>query len=335
MPAAEKRPKRPTKVAVLTLDGCTPLAPIGALELLRKCGEIHQQRTGARRPPFEPELVAARKRNVRTADGLSIRCHRVIDELRKTDLLVLPAIEMDIERKLEECAHLIEPIRRLHRRGARVASLCTGAFLLAETGLLDGRDASTHWAAAAVFRQRYPKVRLREERILVDNGDTLTSGGATSFMSLMLYLVEQACGKATAIAASKMLLIDYQKPAQSSYAMFAPRTEHGDGAIDRVQTLVQGAPGKPHSVSELAAHAGLSLRSFIRRFKAATGETPQRYVQRVRIERARALLESTALNVDEIAQRVGYSDAPSFRRLFTRHTGLAPSAYRSRYRRVA
>jgi transcriptional regulator GlxA family with amidase domain len=221
-------------------------------------------------------------------------------------------------------------LRERYARGADVASVCTGAFVLGEAGLLDNRDATTHWAFQHVFARRYPRTRVLPQAILVDQGRVMTCGGATSFLNLALHLVERVFGSDIARAASKMFLVDVNKAPQSAYAMFSSQKAHGDDEILRAQQMIEQRPARTPSVERLAQAVAMSERTFARRFSRATGNTPLEYTQRVRIEAAKRALEAGA-RVSTVAGTVGYTDAASFRRLFARITGLSPAEYRARY----
>jgi transcriptional regulator GlxA family with amidase domain len=209
--------------------------------------------------------------------------------------------------------------------------VCTGAFALAETGLLDGRQAATHWAFQDLFRTRYPRVDLRPQEILVDAGRLLTTGGATSFLNFALYLIERLYGSEAARASARMFLIDERKAPQGAYAIFSGQKQHGDPEVLKAQQLIEHTVTDAPTLEAIAARVSMTRRTFIRRFKAATGSTPLEYLQRVRIEAAKRQLEATRENVVQVAARVGYEDLSAFRRLFRRHTGLTPTDYRRRY----
>ena len=319
-------------VTVLALERCTPIAPVGAMELLRKSGVIHADRTGTDEPFFQVELVSAREGSMQFEDGYALRCNKTIGEVETTDLLLIPAIDFDIEEKLAANAECIPHIVRLYNGGAEVGSMCTGSFLFAATGLLDGKRATTHWAMADTFRTMYPKVHLEDERIIIDNGTLYCAGGATSFMNLMVYLVEKYCGKDTAIAASQMLLIDYSKPAQSLYAIFNPFLNHGDREVAAVQKHVLESKSGYETVHHLAEGANMTTKTLTRRFKRATGQTPSWFIRRVSVERVKRMLETSDLTFEEIAGRLGYDDLGSLRKQFKTFTSLTPTAYRRRYR---
>ena len=318
-------------VSILILDGTLALPSVAALELMLKTSALHQQLHGATAKAFCPKLVALHPGQVVTMGGLELGCGRSIDEVERTDLVLIPALADDIEADLQRHERALPWLRAMYGGGADVASMCTGAFLLAESGLLEGRRATTHWIAQDLFRQRFPAVELLPQRIVVDEGRLLTSGGATSFLNLLMYLAEKHLGAETARLAGRMLLIDRDKPAQHSFAIFSPQRRHGDRDVLRAQDLIEGAVGRALSVAEVALEVGLSRRNFVRRFKAATGNTPLEYIQRSRVEAAKRLLETSSASWAEIVCEVGYEDAASFRRVFAKHVGISPMAYRRRY----
>ncbi len=319
------------KVDVLVLEGCIALPAIGSLELLTKSGHIACRLGVFQQNPFEVELVSPAGREVRSVDGLPVRCSRTIREPAQTDLAIVPSLDEEVLPQLERNRACIPWLKELHRRGADIASICTGAFLLAEAGLLDGRRATTHWASRRLFAERYPQVRLQDASIIVDEGSIITSGGATSFLNLIMYLVEKHCGTEVAHVASRMFLIDLNKGPQTAYAIFSTQKAHQDSAVLKAQSLMEDRPQARLSVPGLCSAVGLSRRSFERRFKLATGNTPLEYLQRVRVEAAKKRLERTAEGIEQIAEAVGYEDLPTFRRLFCRLTGMTPFRYRRRY----
>ena len=242
----------------------------------------------------------------------------------------MPALDPDVLVHLAQNSAVVPWTRRAYERGADVVSACTGAFVLAEAGLLDGRRATTHWALQPLFSERYPRVKLAPQAILVDQGRIVTAGGATSFMNLALFLVERLFGQEVARAASRMFLIDPNKSAQGAYAAFSTQRDHGDEPILRAQDLIERDIAHAPPVDEIARVVALTQRTFLRRFREATGDAPRDYIQRVRIEAAKRRLERGAA-VTLVATEIGYKDVVAFRKLFVRHTGLTPMDYRERY----
>ena len=322
------------RISILVFEDCTSIAMVGTMEIFRKASDIYQQVTGSENPFFEVELVSEKGRYVKTSNGYPVYCHKTIKEVSNTDLVVIPALEMDIDSKLQRNQAFIPWIQQQYAQGADLASICTGAFLLAATGLLKGREATTHWAAADKFRELFPEVELREENIITDQGRIHSSGGATSFLNLVLYLVEKYCGRQVAIATSKILLIDMDKVSQANYAIFSTQKYHQDESILKAQKIIESNYHKSITVDELAVEVSISKRNFIRRFKNATGNTPIRYIQRVKIEAAKKALETSSDRIQQIVYQIGYEDLSTFRKLFKKYTGLSPMEYRKKYNRM-
>jgi transcriptional regulator GlxA family with amidase domain len=319
-------------VCVLVMGGCATLSSIGPTDILFTAGRMHAQAHGQQEPFFRVRLVSATPHALVSVNDYAVHCHTTIDKVRKTDLVIVPAFDGDVLSQMEGNRACIPWVRRMHDGGADVASICTGAFVLAEAGLLDGRRATTHWAAQDLFRQRYPRVRMAPEQIVVDNGRICTSGGATSFLTLTAYLVEKYCGPETARTVARIFLIDVNKGPQTAYAVFSTQKNHTDSSILEAQALIERPQAPLYSVAELAAEVAMSRRNFIRRFKSATGNTPMEYIQRVKVESAKHALESGDDPVDAIASRTGYEDAGSFRKIFKRITGVSPIEFRRRSR---
>lgn len=223
-------------------------------------------------------------------------------------------------------------LKGCHARGTALASVCAGAFLLGETGLLTGRRATTHWTYIQPFHERFPDVRMDGDRLLIDDGDLITAGGLMSWTDLGLKLLDRFLGPQIMLATARFLLIDPPGREQSWYSTFSPPLQHGDAAVLKAQHWLQANDAKEVSVAVLADIAGLEPRTFLRRFRRATGMTSSDYCQRLRVARAQQLLQSDNQPVEGIAWQVGYSDAGSFRKVFARITGLSPGEYRQRFR---
>jgi len=321
------------KVSILVFEDSTALACVVPMEMLCKANEVHAMFQGGGPPAFDVELVTPGPNPVITAHGFPVTCHRTISEVTKTDLVVIPALDWDILPHLGLAKSAIPWIQAMYAGGADLVSVCTGAFVLAEAGLLDGRTATTHWFAMDEFRARYPKVQVLPERIIVDEGRICTSGGATAVLNLMAYLVEKFCGRQTAAFCSRLFLIDPDKAGQGAYAIFSAQKDHRDETILRAQAIIEEKAGTTLTVEDVARAVSTTGRTFVRRFKSATGNTPIAYIQRVRVEAAKRALEATSEPVDAIARRVGYDDLGAFRRIFVRYVGLNPREYRLKYRR--
>jgi len=253
------------------------------------------------------------------------------DDLIKTDLIIIPAIDGDLRNALEVNRDFIHWIKEQRKRGAEIASLCLGAFLLAATGLMNGRKCATHWMAANLFRNMFPDVDLVSEKIITDEGGIYSSGGAYSYLNLILYLIEKYAGREMAILCSKVFAIEIERFSQSPFSIFQGQKEHGDEHIKNAQKYIENNFREKITVERLANMTILGRRSFERRFKKATTDTVTKYIQRVKIEAAKMSLESTKENVNEVMYNVGYTDPKAFRSTFKRITGLSPVQYRNKY----
>ena len=316
------------RIAVLGLNDCVPSTVAGPLDVFATANLMG--RSLGTSPDFSAEIVAARPGPVRGFHGLELSPRTVLGMGTDYDVIVIPAVLGNLEAMLCE-REALGWLRTQHERGAMLCAVCAGVFLLAETGLLEGREATTHWNLAGQFRDRYPMVLLKPERLLVDHGDVVTAGGITAYLDLCLHLVARLASPELAALCSKVLLVDPGRRSQVPYTMHAMPRGHGDQAVLRAQDWLEDRLGGDVSLEAAAGAAGLGVRTLLRRFRKATGHTPLEYVQRLRVEMAKRLLETTDRTVDDLACAVGYADPASFRRLFKTHTGLAPGAYRRRF----
>lgn len=285
---------------------------------------------------FDIHLVGLQKDTPLYNGAFSVHCTETIDDIEKTDIVLIPAFRPDfLPEELEENAPYIPWIlkqREVHK--AEVASMCLGAFILAGTGLIDGKQCATHWAAMDLFRQLFPQVNLVSNKIVTEEDGIYSSGGAYSFLNLMVHLVEKYCGRPTAIYLSKFFEIEIDRVDQNQFAIFQGQKDHDDMAIKKAQDYIEQNVTEKISVDRLAKRFAISNRNFVRRFKKATQNTPLEYIQRVKIEAAKRSLESTPQNVNEIMYQVGYMDQKAFRTVFKKYVGLSPVAYKSKYNRV-
>lgn len=272
---------------------------------------------------------------VRVHDGYcTISVDQTLVNADAADLVIIPALFGDVEVALDQNKDLVPWIQRQHEQGAEIASLCLGAFLLAETGLLDDRPCSTHWAYYDLFRSKYPNVSLQDGKIITDMDGIYTSGGANSYWNLLLYLLEKYTSRELAILASKYFAIDIDRDSQSAFTMFEGQKTHDDEQIKTVQAHIEQQYSLKFSVDQLADTAAMSRRTFERRFKQATNNTVVEYIQRVKMEAAKRSLESGQKSVAEVMYGVGYGDDKAFRNVFKKVVGMTPGAYRARYQKV-
>jgi len=286
-------------------------------------------------PLFDIQFVGLNKQ-VKLYNGLfSVHTDALISDVSTTHLVLIPAIGGDFETTIKKNAAFLPWIKEQYRKGAEVASLCTGAFLLAETGLLDGKECSTHWNFAGYFRDRFPAVTLVDGRIVTEQQGLYSSGGATSYWNLLLHLVEKYAGREMAIMASKIYALEIDRKSQSPFVMFNGQKKHEDEPIRLAQEFIEQNITEKISVEAMSSKFAIGRRHFERRFKKATKNTPLEYIQRVRVEVAKKKFESSRLNVNEVMYEVGYNDVKAFRTLFKRLTGLSPLDYRNRYNKEA
>ncbi|RFZ85804.1 helix-turn-helix domain-containing protein [Mucilaginibacter terrenus] len=293
-------------------------------------------------------LIASGKKPVFTVEyvGLSeyvpanngeyiIKTNRLVKDVTETDLLIIPPAFGDTAQGVKANAEALPYFKKLHDKGCSVASLCLGAFLLAETGLLNGKKCSTHWAHIDEFRKRYPDVEVEDGAIITQHGNIYSSGGASSLWNLILYLVEKFAGREIAVTVSKYFALDIGRAGQSQFAIFKGQKNHGDDDIRKVQDYIEKQYSDKILTGTLADLIHSSRRTFERRFKEATNNTTTEYLQRVRIEASKALFEASRKNVTEIMLEVGYSDVRAFRDTFKKITGLTPIEYKNKFARTA
>lgn len=280
--------------------------------------------------------VAGISKKVEYYDGLfSVRPHIQISAITKTNLIIIPSLNHNYQKAVKANQLLIEWIEKQYKHGAEVASICTGAFLLAASGLLDGRICSTNWAVADRFRTMFPAVNLQIDKLITDENGVYTSGGAYSFLNLIIYLVEKYYDRQTAIFCSKVFQIEMDRQSQSPFIIFTGQKLHGDEVVKKAQAYIESRIDEKISIEHLSSRFAVGRRNFDRRFIKATGNTPLEYSQRVKIEAAKKAFETTRKTINEVMYEVGYSDVKAFREVFRKITGISPLEYRSKYNKEA
>jgi transcriptional regulator GlxA family with amidase domain len=318
-------------VVVTAPVGAASIGTAGLIDALRKADESWGLEAGEAAPRlFDTRLVGLDEGPVPCRDGVELHPKAVAEDVATPDLVIVPGLDDDLAHSFVQNRRWAPWIAQWHEAGARIASSCTGAFLVADAGLLDGRPVTTHWLFADELRRRYPKVVLSMDQMIVDDGDIISSGGATAFLNLVLYLVERFGGPDRASLAGKVLLVD-GRDSQLPYVAFSFERSHDDRIVHQVQQHIDMHLNEPMLVGDLASRFGLGSRTLSRRFVTATGQSPQAYLQRVRIQQAKRILETTGEAVDEVRAHVGYHDATAFRRAFKEATSLTPSDYRNIY----
>lgn len=288
-----------------------------------------------KKPLFDVQLVG-HKDKISLMDGLvTVHPDKTIEDVKKTDLIIIPAISGDVQEALKRNKAYIPWIVEQHQKGSEVASLCIGAFLLADTGLLNGKKCSTHWLSANEFRSMFPDVELVDGSIISEENGIYSSGGANSYWSLLLYILEKYTSRETAILASKFFAVDIDRDSQNKFMMFKGQRNHKDEPIIKAQDYIENNTEEKITVDFLADYVALGRRSFERRFKQATNNSVLEYIQRVKIEAAKRSLENSNKNISEVMYHVGYTDTKAFRDLFKKITGLTPVEYRNKYNKQA
>lgn len=321
-------------LTILIPDGENNLSSIvGAYKIFTRANKYRKQ--SGRKELFEIQLAGISKK-VDFYDGLfSVKPHTHISSISKTDLIIIPSLNHNFEKAVRGNGKLIDWITKQYKNGAEVASICTGAFMLASTGLLDGRRCSTHWSFANQFRSMFPSIDLQTDRLITDENGIYTNGGAYSFLNLIIYLVEKYYDRQTAIFCSKVFQIEIDRQSQSVFTIFTGQKQHCDEMVKEAQTYIESRLNDKISIGHLSSRFAVGRRTFDRRFIKATGNTPVEYLQRVKMEAAKKAFESTRKNINEVMYEVGYSDVKAFREVFRKITGMSPLEYRAKYNKEA
>jgi len=304
---------------------------VGSYKIFMRANEFWEQQ--GKKKPFTIQLAGLSKK-INFYDGLfTVQPHVNISAIKKTNLIIIPSLNHDYKNAVKGNKPLIDWIADQYHSGAEVATICTGAFLLAASGILDGKSCSTHWAAEENFRTMFPNVNLQTEKLITDENGIYTNGGAYSFLNLILYLVEKYYDRQTAIFCSKVFQIEMDRQSQSTFTIFKGQKMHGDELVKKAQSYIENHLNEKFSVEHLSNKLALGRRNFDRRFIKATGNTPVEYSQRVKIESAKKSLESTRKTINEVMFDVGYSDVKAFREVFRKITGMSPVEYKNRFNR--
>lgn len=321
-------------ISILVPRGHTSVVNIGGThQIFNQVNGIMAEKS--KNPIFDVHLVGLEKETRQSTGLFAVNADCLIEDVDKTDMIVIPAIHDDPRKGIEENKDFIPWIVDQYKAGAEVASLCVGAFFLAATGLLNGKQCATHWMHADNFRKMYPEIDVVDEKIMTEEDGIYTSGGAYAFTDLLLHIIEKYAGREAAILASKAFSLDIDRNSQSAFIIFEGQKDHEDEKIIQAQKYIENHYQDDIKVNKLAKELAMSRRTLERRFKKATHNTVTEYKQRVKVEAAKKDLESTRKNVSEVMYDVGYSDTKSFRNLFRRITGLTPVEYRDKYNKEA
>lgn len=321
-------------LTILVPNGENNLSSIvGAYKIFSRANEYRKQ-TG-KKPLFTIQLAGISKK-VDFYDGLfCVKPHTHISDISKTHLIIIPSLNHHYEKAVKDNQTMIQWIDKQYKNGAEVAAICTGAFMLATTGLLDGKTCSTHWSAADNFKKMFDQVNLETDQLITDENGIYTNGGAYSFLNLMIYLVEKYYDRQTAIYCSKVFQIEIDRKSQSAFVIFTGQKLHGDEVVKKAQNYIETHHREKISVEQLSSKFSIGRRNFDRRFIKATGNTPVEYLQRVKIESAKKAFETSRKTIHEVMYDVGYADVKAFREVFKRITGMSPAEYKKKYNKEA
>lgn len=327
---------KPFKVIILGFDGVLSSVLSGALDLFSFTGVSWQRFLGqAVEPRFDVQIASLHGSDIRCSNRLIMQAHCAIEDVTHCDLLLIPTIGDSIDKVLMQNLSLLPHLRRLADTQADIASNCSGAFFLAEAGLLDGLTATTHWGYASKFKSDYPLVDLQENQFVTQSGTIFCAAGGSAFYELALLLIERYCGREISTQVAKTQIIDSKRGSQNSYTNVTLYKPHSDHLVKRVQAFIEDNFNQLITISDLAAMVNITPRTLNRRFQSCVAMRPVEYIQAVRIEQAKRLLESGNVTIKSLADQVGYSDISSFTRLFKRATELTPKEYQDKFSRVA
>jgi transcriptional regulator GlxA family with amidase domain len=322
------------KISILIMEQSLPSGIVSFLDVFKMAGAAWDKSRGfAVNSLFDIEIVSVDGNPVRYSRSIEIKPDKAISDLITTDLILVPSSGYDISTLGPYPRKMTDWLARHHGRGTKIAAGCTGVFLLAEAGLLDGRPATTHWGYVDLFRQRYPRVLMNPNQMITHDSQLFCAGGGSAGIDLCLHLIEGYCGRKVANRCAKLLLLERGRAVQPCFAGFHPSKHHQDPQIIKAQNWIETHCARPVCIDDLAALVGMGLRNFKRRFKNATGDSPLVYVQKTRVASAKTLLEKKSIGIQDIARQVGYDDIGFFRKVFARYVGISPSVYRQKFNR--
>jgi transcriptional regulator GlxA family with amidase domain len=328
---------KPRHVSLVAIPDAVASTLFGIFDVMNALALRHMPGAlGHARAPFHAQIVGEAVGPLELASGVPIQVQRSIETIGESDIVIVPSILLQADGWTKgRYPRLVEWLRLMYERGAVICSACSGIFLLGETGLYDGKDATVHFGYARQFSAAYPAVAIHPERVLVISGlreELVSSGASTTWHDLVLYLTARYAGSTTAQEVARLFALQWHQDGLTPYIIFEGKSDHGDAEIQTAQQWLSRNFSIANPVEEMIKRSRLAERTFKRRFVSATGLTPITYIQRLRIEDAKRRLERTDASVDQISWQVGYEDPAFFRRLFKRTTGLAPGAYRKRFR---
>ena len=321
------------KFTFLIIEHCFTSGVVGLLDSFTIANILQQRLTGNPKQLFTTELISINGRPITSSGCIELKINRSITETTNLEYIIVPPVFPSEKLGRQLSQNVTNWLIENHKRHIPIAAICTGSFLLAETGLLDDRVATTNWQFARRFQKQFPKVKLRPELILTEEDGLICTGAATAYLNLGLSLIRRYGSEELSNVCAKALLVDPNRTSQAPYFLERPIEKHADPAIEKAQRLMQRKYSEIHTIDEIANHVGISSRHFKRRFKQAAGCSPLTYLQNIRIELAKKKLESTVDSIDDITLQIGYANSSTFRRLFKTRTSLSPREYRDKFSR--
>lgn len=317
-------------ISVLVLQEATLTSIDSTLQLFTRINDFlkYQGRT----PYYIIELVGATKNTSLNNGTFTIQADKTLDEVARTNLVILPMICSDFTKAINANQVFIPWLTSHYAAGAEIASLCTGSFVLASSGILQSKKCAVHWAAVNDFKRLFPAITVADDKIMTDENGIYTSGGGYSYLNLLLYLVEKHLGRDFSVLASKMFEIEIERTSQNSFAIFMGQKQHGDSDVLTAQEFIENNYTEKFTIDELSTKCGVGRRTFERKFKRLTGNSFMQYAQRVKVEAAKKQLETNKKTINEIIYEIGYNDINAFREVFKKYTGLTPIEYRNKYK---
>ncbi len=324
-------------VSIIVPDSQTTLSSVacivGAYEMF-DLANVYWKETG-KQEFIKTELVGVSKKADFHKGLVTVTPHTHIDDTPKTDLIIIPSLIRDYQKAMKGTQLLSDWVIEQYRNGAEIASMCSGAYMLAAAGLLDGKKCSTHWCYEDNFRSLFPNVNLQPAKLITDENGIYTNGGGYSFLNLVLYLIEKYYDRQTAIYCSKLFQVEIDRQSQSPFIIFSAQKSHGDEVVMKAQEYIESKLDEKITIEDLSSKFAVGRRNFDRRFIKATGNTPTEYAQRVKVESAKKTLETTRKTINEVMYEVGYSDIKAFREVFRKITGISPLEYKNKYNKEA
>ena len=324
-------------ITIIIPDGQSTLGTVASIvasyEIFTRAGDYWKE--SGKKELYKVELAGV-SCNPQFENGLfTVKPHVNISVITKTNLIIIPSLIADYKKAIGTNKLLNEWVEQQYKKGTAIASMCTGAFMLAASGMLDGKKCVTHWHASDAFRSQFPKVDFQPDKLIVDDHGIATNGGGYSFLNLIIYLVEKYYDRQTAIYCSKIFQVEMDRNSQSAFTIFTGQKLHGDEMIQKAQAYIESKVDERISIEQLSSRFAVGRRNFDRRFVKATGNTPVEYAQRVKVESAKKAFETTRKTINEVMYEVGYYDVKAFREVFRKITGMSPLEYRSRFNKDA